>query len=88
MHHYTNLVRIKAVANAINPLNKKIVFVGVAAVSLYADNISLNVRPTEDVDVIVEVLDYTEFSQFEDKLRQIGFQNDILSGIICRYTIE
>lgn len=88
MHHYTNLVRIKAVANAINPLNKKIVFVGGAAVSLYADNISLNVRPTEDVDVIVEVLDYTEFSQFEDKLRQIGFQNDILSGIICRYTIE
>ena len=88
MHHYTNLVRIKAIANAIHPLNTKIVFVGGAVVSLYADKIAFNARPTDDVDIVIEVLDYSAYSRFEDQLRQVGFQNDIYSGVICRYKIQ
>ncbi|MBK7790340.1 MAG: hypothetical protein IPJ54_17570 [Saprospiraceae bacterium] len=88
MHHYTNLVRIKAIANAIHPLNTKIVFVGGAVVSLYADKIAFNARPTDDVDNVIEVLDYSAYSRFEDQLRQVGFQNDIYSGVICRYKIQ
>jgi len=37
MSHHTNTARIKAVANAFDQLNEKIVFVGGATISLYPD---------------------------------------------------
>ncbi|GAB3769734.1 hypothetical protein GCM10028818_06370 [Spirosoma horti] len=90
MSHHINLVRLRAVANALAELNEKVVFVGGATVSLYAtDPAASEPRPTEDVDVVVEVATYAEFSrQLDDRLRQLGFVNDIESGIICRYKIR
>lgn len=37
MSHHTNTIRIKAVAKALDDLNKKIVFVGGATISLYSN---------------------------------------------------
>jgi predicted nucleotidyltransferase len=90
MNHHTNLVRLKAVATALRELNERVVFVGGATVSLYAtDPAASEVRPTDDIDVIIEVATYAEFSsQIEDRLRQLGFTNDVASGIICRYIIN
>ena len=46
-------------------------------------------RPTKDVDAIVEVLSYAEFSALEDWLRNAGFQHDTSEGApICRWIIE
>ena len=87
MTHHINIVRIKAVAQALNSLNSKIVFVGGASVSLYANRPVMEIRPTDDVDVILEILNYNERTALEDRLRKIGFINDIESGIICRYII-
>ncbi len=56
MSHHTNTIRIKAVAKALDDLNKKIVFVGGATISLYPDRQVFEVRPTDDVDVIIEIL--------------------------------
>ena len=56
MSHHTNIVRIKAVANALNELKEKVVFVGGATISLYPDSPVLEVRPTDDIDVIIEIL--------------------------------
>lgn len=66
------------------------VFVGDATISLYADDpAAAEPRPTDDIDVVVELATYTEFSnQLEDRLRQLGFVNDVESGIICRYKID
>ena len=39
-------------------------------------------------DVIIEILNYVQRQQFEEKLRAIGFANDVESGIICRFKIQ
>ncbi len=83
-----NLVRIKAVYNALEELQNKVVFVGGAIVSLYAKSIKFEIRPTEDIDVIVEILNYKSRIELEEKLKSIGFQHEIHSSIICRYKIK
>lgn len=74
----TNISRILIVARALEDLMEKTVFVGGAAVSLYAsDNAAFESRPTDDVDVVVEIVSYSEFIHFEKKLRAVGFENDV-----------
>ena len=88
MSHHPNIVRIKAVANALNELKEKVVFVGGATISLYPDRPVLEVRPTDDIDVIIEILNYVDRAKLEERLRSIGFSHDIESGVICRYKIQ
>jgi hypothetical protein len=88
MSHLLNIVRIKAVANALSALNVKIVFVGGATISLYPDRPVFEVRPTDDIDVIVELLSYLDRTKMEERLRAIGFIQDVESGIVCRYKIQ
>jgi predicted nucleotidyltransferase len=88
MSHHINKVRIKAVANALDALNEKVVFVGGATISLYPDKPVFEIRPTDDVDVIIEILNYNDRVALEEKLRSIGFSHDIESGVICRYKIQ
>ncbi|MFZ4057549.1 MAG: nucleotidyl transferase AbiEii/AbiGii toxin family protein [Ferruginibacter sp.] len=88
MGHHTNIVRLKAVAHALSNLNAKVVFVGGATISLYPDRQVFEVRPTDDIDVIIEILNYRDRAKLEERLRLIGFSHDIESGIICRYTIQ
>jgi predicted nucleotidyltransferase len=88
MSHHTNIVRIKSVANLLGDLNDKVVFVGGATLSLYSSRRTFEVRPTDDVDVIIEILNYAQRAELEDKLRSLGFANDVASGVICRWQIE
>jgi predicted nucleotidyltransferase len=88
MSHHINTVRIKAIASALDSLNEKVVFVGGATLSLYADQPIGEVRPTDDVDVIIEILNYSDRAKLEDKLRAIGFSHDIAAGVLCRYRIQ
>lgn len=88
MNHHTNIVRVKAVAHALQHLKEKVVFVGGAAISFYPDRPVIEVRPTDDVDVIVEILNYKDRAALEARLRSIGFTHDAASGIICRYQIQ
>jgi len=86
--NHINIVRIKAIHNALKELNDKIVFVGGATVSLYATRPSEDIRPTNDVDVLVEIANYNGYAVLEEKLLSLGFSNDVESGVICRYTIK
>lgn len=87
---HENLVRIKAVAGFLKDLGQPVVFVGGATVSLYATKpvLAASIRPTDDVDVVIEILSYGGYAVIEDRLREIGFENDQESGIICRYKIQ
>jgi len=58
MNHHKNIVRIKAVTKVLDDLKEKVVFVGGATISLYPDRPILDVRPTDDIDVIIEILNY------------------------------
>ncbi len=89
MNQHVNIVRLRAVATALAELNEQVVFVGGATVGLYAtDPAAPESRPTDDVDVVVEVVSYAEYGRIEERLRQLGFSNDVASGVICRYTIN
>ena len=88
MSHNINIVRIRAVATALRGLNEKVVFVGCATISLYTDRPVFEVRPTDDIDVIIEILNYADRAKLEEKLRSIGFSHDIESGVVCRYKIK
>ena len=87
MGHSTNIIRIKAVNNALGDLRYKFVFVGGATVSLYADRMAEEARPTVDVDVLVELWSRWDYAELEEKLRKIGFVNDTSSGFLGRYII-
>ena len=87
--YLTNLARIRAVAQALKPLNQKVVFVGGATVALYTDpQMAQEVRPTDDVDVVVELATYGDYVALEERLRAIGFVNDTASKVVCRYKIQ
>jgi predicted nucleotidyltransferase len=86
MNDQTNKIRIKAVSRVLGHLKEKVVFVGGATISLYPTLVSIDSRPTDDVDVIVEILNYRGRVELEEKLRAIGFVND--QQVICRWHIE
>ncbi len=88
MSYNQNIDRIQEVNDALGELANAVVFVGGATVFLCADRAASEVRPTEDVDVLVEVWTRTEYAAVEEKLRLKGFQNDSSSGIICRFKIH
>lgn len=88
MSHQQNITRIKVVHHALGNLGEKVIFVGGPTVSLYADRPGSESRPTDDVDILIELLNYSGYSEVEDALRQKGFINDIDSGIICRYKVQ
>lgn len=88
MSNHTNIIRIKAVANILNQLNEEFVFVGGATVSLYGDISKAEARPTDDVDVIIELASYTGYATLDENLRKLGFENDIESGVLCRYHVK
>lgn len=88
MSHRENISRIKAVYNALEELAEEVVFVGGATVSLYKDRPAVDVRPTDDIDILVELAHYSGYAAIEEKLREKGFVNDIESGVICRYNIQ
>lgn len=88
-NHTANLRRLNQVARALGQLNNQIVFVGGATVSLFAKDLAEteDVRPTEDVDAIIELASYGGFVKVQEALLAQGFQLDSSSTIIGRYRL-
>jgi len=88
-NHHTNQVRIAAVAQALAELNNEVVFVGGAVVSLYSPKPEMmDIRVTDDVDVIIEIANRGKYIQLQERLRELGFKEDIESNVICRWKIN
>ncbi|WP_257666329.1 nucleotidyl transferase AbiEii/AbiGii toxin family protein [Parapedobacter tibetensis] len=87
---HENLVRISAVSRILEGLQQPYVFVGGATVSLYASEpiVAEHIRPTDDVDVVIELASYAGYAQIDERLRDIGFVNDVESGVLCRYRVH
>ena len=70
------------------PLLDQIAFVGgCAAGLLITDPGAAPVRPTLNVDAIVQVASYTELMALEVRLRQLGFEQPHVEGApLCRWT--
>ena len=84
----TNNERLQEIAEAMQELNARIVYVGGAMAGGYAtDPIATAPRTTTDVDCVVDSHSYSEHAAFEELLRAKHFQNDIDSEppVICRF---
>ena len=80
----TNIIMLQTVANGLGELKDEMVFVGGAVAELYADNPAASeIRPTIDIDCVIEISSKLEFAKLEENLRTKGFKND--TAIICRW---
>lgn len=81
-----NVEMLERAAIALDPLIDEVVFVGGATVGLWAtDPAAPEFRPTNDVDVIVEVATRAAYYAFEERLREAGFANAPEGNLICRF---
>lgn len=75
---------LELASEALGPLLDEVV--GAATVALWiTDPGAPPVRPTQDVDVVVEVATRGAFSDFEARLRKRRFAEDQEGGVICRW---
>ena len=81
-----NVELLELAAAALSDLLADVVFLGGATVELWiTDPGAPPVRPTQDVDVVVEVTTRSAFHRFEAKLRARSFSEDQEDGVICRW---
>lgn len=82
-----NIEMLKIIAAALGELNEEVVYVGGSVVELYADHpASEEIRPTEDIDIVMQAATTSEFNRFEKIVRAKGFCNDMTEKApICRW---
>lgn len=76
-------------ARSLGPLRERVTFVGGSVIGfLITDEAVPDVRPTMDVDVIVEVASTGEYYRFAEQLRRLGFEEDRSEEApICRWLV-
>jgi hypothetical protein len=88
VNHHLNITRIKSVYHSLGELKEKVVFVGGATISLYVDSKTEEIRPTDDIDIVVEIYTHQEYAALDEQLRKLGFVNDQTTRVICKYSIQ
>ena len=86
----TNEERLQEIAEGLQELNDRIVYVGGAMAGLYAtDPVAVEPRTTLDVDCVVNSENYAEYIAFEEMLRTKNFRNDqALDAPMCRWVFN
>jgi predicted nucleotidyltransferase len=85
-----NIHMVEIVASGLKNLLPEIVFVGGATTALYLSEDSTKdpsgIRPTDDVDCVIEVTSRTEYTKLEEKIRALGFRHSVEQGApLCRW---
>jgi len=80
---------IETVADRLKELRERVVFVGGATTTLFiTDPAVTEIRPTKDIDVIVEVASFAKYTELEEQLREKGFLNAAEpEAPICRWRV-
>lgn len=83
----SNLPLLEAIARQISPILGEVVFVGGATTELFFTSpVSGRVRPTRDADVICEVTGRVEYHRLGERLRKLGFREDMSPDApLCRW---
>ncbi|MBN2610926.1 MAG: nucleotidyl transferase AbiEii/AbiGii toxin family protein [Bacteroidales bacterium] len=86
----TNIEMLQIVANGLEELKDRFVFVGGAVAELYADDpAASDIRATKDIDCVVELSSKMAYANLEEKLRSKGFAHDTSQNApICRWIYE
>lgn len=81
---------MRAVAERLDRVGLPYAFLGGSIVNLLVDHPDLiPARPTDDIDVIIDLISGARYSELEAKLREVGFGHDMRQGAPkCRWTLE
>ena len=81
---------IRGVARQLGPLRERAVFLGGSTTALLVtDPAAPDVRPTKDVDVVVQTSSLSESTRLDEELRELGFQHCLDPGApACRWIVE
>lgn len=80
---------LEFVARKLGKLNEEVVYLGGCSTALFInDPLSLDVRPTVDVDCIVDVISLGQYHKFESELTKIGFKKSMEDDVICRWRFD
>ena len=81
-----NLTLVAEVAQGLKELNVKMVFIGGSVISLYTDDAAADeIRPTSDIDMTINLANYAEWNQMQERLAELGFYPDPQGQSICSY---
>ena len=81
-----NINTVALVANGLQELLPKMVFVGGAVISLYTDDpASDEVRPTSDIDLTIQLAGFSEWTKIQNRLAELRFYPDSQGHAICSY---
>ena len=85
-----NMTMLQTVVKGLEELKDEVVFVGGVVAQMYAtDPAATEIRPTKDVDCVIEFSSRLKFNQLEARLRTKGFANDMSAGapICCTVSV-
>lgn len=82
-----NRALFESVVRLLRPVLDELVFVGGCTTGLFiTDPAAGSIRPTKDVDAIVDVTSYTEYTALAERLRALGLTEDSAPGApLCRW---
>jgi len=85
-----NRENVMLVAQALGDICQEVVFVGGSVTDMYVDTkVAPEIRPTDDVDCIVEITTRKNYYDLEERLRSKGFTNDQNENApICRWLYQ
>lgn len=88
-NYKNNLYLLSKISNKLEELCKEVVFVGGCTTGLFITNPAApDVRYTEDVDCIVDVISIPQYYQFVEKLQKKGFTQTAEDEVICRWRLQ
>jgi hypothetical protein len=81
-----NIAVVAEVAKALQNIKQHMVFVGGAVVSLYTDDPAADeIRPTQDIDMTIKIVNLKHWKEVQEQLARLGFQPDPFGHAICSY---
>ena len=84
-----NLAMVRLAVDKLKPLLDDIALIGGCATGLLiTDPGAAPVRGTKDVDIIIEISTYAKFTEFEARLRALGFRECPDDNVICRWCAD
>lgn len=81
---------LEIVAKGLDDLLDRVTFVGGTTTFFYIDDRAApRVRPTDDVDCVIDIVTRKDYYEFEKEIREHGFRNSMEPGDpICRWVYE
>lgn len=81
-----NIAVVAEVAKALKNLKEEVIFVGGSVISLYTDDPAADeIRPTQDVDLTLKIVNLSHWEKLQEQLDGLGFQPNPFGHAICSY---